>query len=413
MEVILLIIVWLFFGWIIKAIKTAGKAGLDTVQGKGSFTDNFKSDWKGMESLQIKAEIVQQELEDGKSVPLLECKIKGLLPNTSATHMTSVLSIFTKDKDGKWMPVTSALDSWQEEETPVYAHKQDMGYMQPNMGFRDWIMIGNAFTQTLTPGWSGRQTAKCVLYILDKSLGDEVRFGFPSNQSAVIDVYETTITIDFEGQGYIEASENEADLKPLAVSLAVAVANADGDFADSEGFFIKNWIKKQLTMVADHRVDRVKEQCNQAMQETYQQSAAGELSISSLTSKINELAGEADKYEIIELCLDVMAADGEADESEMDLIWKIASSLGLDKAEVNKIKDKKIVSLNVSGSAQSDSLNQLLGIDPNWTVEEKKKHLNKEFSKWNSRLHTVTDQAGKENVQRMLDAISEARKQLS
>jgi len=415
-SLVLIVLAYVFIpkiiGLIFGGTATALKAGVQTIKGKGSFAENFSSEWKGMGPLEMRATIVEDALEDGTPFKQIKCEIRGLLPNQHKTRMSSVLSLFARDNDGELGVITSALDEWQEPNSPVYQHLQNMGEMDTNLGFKDWVTVGVAFIPTLTAAWSGRREVVCVLRLMDGNINDEILFGHPEDESAVLGSYTATVEVDFEGHGYTESAEKNAAIKPLAVKLAVAVAAADGDFAHAEGDVIKNWIQRQLTMVTESRKESVKAACNQALKETFHLATSGDLSISSITNEINDLAGDPDKYEIIELCMEVMAADGEADQSEMDLIWRIAKSLGLERAEVEKIKDKKVLALNIAGNVEKDSVNDLLGIDPSWSDSEKKEFLKREFKKWNSRLHSVSSDDEKANVQRMLDAISEARKQL-
>jgi hypothetical protein len=53
---------------------------------------------------------------------------------------------------------------------------------------------------------------------------------------------------------------------------------------------------------------------------------------------------------------------------------------------------------------------ELLNIDPRWDAGKIKAHLRTEFQKWNNRLTTLPEGDERESAQKMLDAISEARK---
>ena len=104
-----------------------------------------------------------------------------------------------------------------------------------------------------------------------------------------------------------------------------------------------------------------------------------------------------------------MAADGVADASEMKTIRQVADALSLDLDEIEKLRDQKIVELNSSISDQA-SVEDLLGIEPTWNAELIKEHLRTEFQKWNNRINTLSEGEERDNAQRMLDVIAEARK---
>ena len=63
---------------------------------------------------------------------------------------------------------------------------------------------------------------------------------------------------------------------------------------------------------------------------------------------MNEIADDRMKYQSIEFCLDIMAADGIADEGELEAVRKISESLGLDFDEVQKLKDLRLKDLKMS-----------------------------------------------------------------
>ena len=139
------------------------------------------------------------------------------------------------------------------------------------------------------------------------------------------------------------------------------------------------------------------------------QAKDGNLSLSALTARLNEIGEKKLKYDAIELCFDVMAADGVADAAEMKTIRQVADALGLELDEIEKLRDQKIVGLDSSISEQAN-VEDLLGIESTWDAELIKKHLRTEFQKWNNRINTLSEGDERDNAQRMLDVIAEARK---
>ena len=69
-----------------------------------------------------------------------------------------------------------------------------------------------------------------------------------------------------------------------------------------------------------------------------------------------------------------MAADGVADENELETIKDIAEALDLDFDEIEKLRDKHLVDLNLS-TGQQASIETILHIDPNSPKEQIKKKL--------------------------------------
>ena len=111
---------------------------------------------------------------------------------------------------------------------------------------------------------------------------------------------------------------------------------------------------------------------NKSLKEGYDQAKKGKLVLSDLVERLAEIGDKKSKYDAIELCLDVMAADGVADPEEMSVIRNVAKSLGLDMDEIEKMREK--VTFNLSTELTSEEgMESLVGIESSWTDEQKRK----------------------------------------
>ena len=82
----------------------------------------------------------------------------------------------------------------------------------------------------------------------------------------------------------------------------------------------------------------------------------------------------------MELCYEVMAADGVADSEELKTIRAIGEILEIDANEIEKMRDKNLVNLS-SKATSAPSVEDVLGIDKSWSKEKIKSHLTTEFQK--------------------------------
>jgi len=190
------------------------------------------------------------------------------------------------------------------------------------------------------------------------------------------------------------------------VKLAMAVAMADGALDDSEGSVIKKWMKKALSTYSKNAQQDIKKVLNKAMKSAHLDSQKNRLSKSKIVERFIEIGDDTAKYEAMELCYEVMAADGIADDEEIKVLHRLGDALELEVSELDKIRDLKMMDL--SGSLKSDE-KSLLGIDPDWTNEEVQSHLKSEFKKWNARLNNLQSGPDKEHAQKMLDLIGTER----
>jgi hypothetical protein len=93
----------------------------------------------------------------------------------------------------------------------------------------------------------------------------------------------------------------------------------------------------------------------------------------------------------------------------MDTIRRIAEALELDYQEIETLRDKSLIDLDIQADHQA-SPETLIGIQDGWSEAQIKEHIRVEFSKWNGRLNNLPEGQERENAQRMLDLLADARK---
>ncbi|BDQ33404.1 TerB family tellurite resistance protein [Pseudodesulfovibrio portus] len=401
--VIFLVVVNLVF----RGLASSGKAAFNAARGRGSFKENFEYQFSGMGDFQIQAK--QKTVgEDDNPFEIVEIQGKGLLPVSQRTTIGCIVSVFDK-RDGDLVPVLSILEDFQEPETIVYQCRREITTISPDQGFAMWVPMGLFIPETLTPPVGGLRTLTIIARIVDMNFVPPINAGFLGSKTGIVAQAATTFTYRFEEKGYEETAK-EADIaREMCVRLAMAVAFSDGSLDPSEGKVIQQWILKVLKSEPESRQEKLKSLLNGALKSSYDEASNRELSFSDLTRRLNDIGSKAYKYEAIELCLDVMAADGVAEESELEDIRRIADALELDFDEIQKMKDQRLLKVNVVPES-GESLEALLGIDPGWEPNAIKKHLRTEFTKWNGRIQSLPEGQERTQAQKMLDLIAEARR---
>lgn len=386
--------------------KTVGAAG-KALLGKGSFSDNMDLAFKGMQPFEI--EISDSNLKDDGSGPIVkEIRGKGLFPLTFNTNVGFLISVFDSTT-GNLAPVLSVIDAFQEDNSVVYQHSTNIGLIKPDQGFASWVRIGLVIPDILQAPYSGKRRLTVIVRMVNLDNLPNIEHGYHSQDDGIIWQKALSFEWEFEEKGYLEEREHRDEAVGLALKIGMAVAMADGALDDAEGNVLKHWVMKSIAPFSDDRKEYLKELYNNAMKESFLEAKNGNLSLSKLTNRLNEIGEKSDKYEALELCFEVMAADGIADENELKIIKSIALSLDLDMDEVSKMRDQKIIHLNSDVSGQA-SIESILGIEADWTKDQAMKHLRVEFQKWNNRLNTLDEGEERDNAQIMLDRIAEARK---
>ena len=354
--------------------------------------------------------ILDTHLNDDNEGPLVkEIQGKGLFPISRTKNIGFITSVFD-ETDGELEPVLSAIDTFQEDDSIVYQHSTHIGSIESGQGFIKWVRLGVVIPEIIEPPHSGTRKITIIIRMVDMDQLPDITHGYHNEDDAGI-LWQSSLRFDytFTDKGYKEASEHRDEAVGLSLKIGMAVALADGTLDKLEGETLKRWILKSIAPYSDEKRETLKNTYNNAMKESYADAKNGELILSDLTSRLNEIGEKSSKYETIELCYEVMAADGVADEEEIKIIKKIAESLDLDMNEVESMRDQKIIGLNSNLSEHAD-IETILGIESHWTNEQTKKHLRQEFQKWNNRINTLSEGEDRDNAQLMLNRISDARK---
>ena len=390
------------FNFIGSLLGSATKA----ISGKGSFKENIDLSLNGMGTFE--AELKTMNLNDDGTGPVIkEISGKGLFPIEAATNLSFITSVFDTTS-GEYEAVISSLDSFQEADSAVYQHEVKIGKIDSDQGFTSWVRLGVIIPDVLQPPYGGERKMVGIIRLIDMDNPPEIRHGFHADEKTIwTDSFEFTHT--FEEKGYKEETEHREESMAVAVKIGVALAFSDGAFSDSEGEVLKGWISKAIEPFSEEKKSDLKKLYNTALKEAYADGERGKLVLSELTDRLHDIGEKSTKYDALELCFEIMVADGIADKEELAMIRSISDALDLDMDEVEKMRDQKIIALD-SNISEHASIESILGIEEHWSNDEVKKYLREEFKKWNNRLNQLTDKAERDNAQLMLERISEARK---
>ena len=144
------------------------------------------------------------------------------------------------------------------------------------------------------------------------------------------------------------------------------------------------------------------------MRDAYTAGVRGQLEVGATVDELKEFATPIICIEAIELCLDIMAADGVADDNELNTINVIARRLEVDLDRFGELKDKRLLTLP-AGVAGNVDLRALLSIEAEWDSDQIRTHLNRLYAQWNSRAESLQDAERRNQAEEMLNHIARAR----
>jgi|MDTB01.2.fsa_nt_gb tellurite resistance protein len=351
---------------------------------------------------------VDEKLE-GTDIVFKKIMFRGNISAPRTMNAASSISAFdATNGDDDLDFLISLVDQAQEPDTVCFGMMNNIGQVNEGDAFTDWVQLGAIAPDLVQGPKSGNRTIKVVIRLFNANNPPSIRAGFSDGGETFL---VKTLEFDhfFKEKGYEEAAQDREEAQALSLKIGVAVAMADGSLDDAEGEILKNWIVREVSAYGEEKQKRLKKMFNESLKEGFAQAQSGNLALSPLVDRLAEIGEKKTKYDAVELCFDVMAADGVADPEEMVVIRKVADALGLDMDEIEKMRES--VTLNLSTSLTSEEgLESLVGIEEGWSDDQKKKHIRTEFQKWSNRLNSLPEGDERDAAQNMLDNLSALKK---
>lgn len=322
MEISLFLII-IFFGiWVIRL--------------KRDLRINIPKEVSSLSSLEIRA--IKNQENQGPN--FINVQSKGVLPVYSPTDLAFVISVVTKDRNGRIYPVLSVIDTFQKPNSTVFQDVNKIGIVHENTGFENWTTIGSIPTGILQPAFGEVQQLKIHIRLIDidnppKDFDDE-SIGFISCDYAHA----------FSMNGYHEEGEHVNEARVLSIKLGVAVAFSDSTFHEMEKIAFDNWIIKMINPYNREKRIQLKNIYNNALKEACEAAENEGLDIKEICKELCKIGEEAQNYETLELAHEVMIADNKMHPQEEKVIKDIAFLLGIDDDELNDIRKHKVHKLN-------------------------------------------------------------------
>lgn len=401
---IMMVVMGFVYALIVQGMSIGGRAVV--AAGKSAFTgDSFQESFRGIPNFKIR--IKDEKLQES-GFEVKEVQIKGLIPVDLPTDVGFVV-ILRDVTGGKNLWVVSLLDQCQSVKNSSFCHSGSIGLINEGVGFPQWVKISAAIPLMIQPPYSGEREIKVEVVLFDENNKPEFSGGTLTSNNGIICQATTSFFHTFIGIGYKEADANKKESESLTVEIAMGLAFEDGSFDKSESKIIKDWALKNISCYPVEEQQELKVNFNNLFKDSYEKIKLGSFNLDSSIERLSKIGDKKSKFDAVELCHAVMAADGEIDQSEVQFIDKIATRLDLSAEALKGMKDSVILNLK-DAPQKNQSLENILGIDSSWSSDEVRVHLRKEFQKWNNRINTLPEGSERERAQDMLDSIAEARK---
>jgi len=190
---------------------------------------------------------------------------------------------------------------------------------------------------------------------------------------------------------------NASELQ-LIVRLAMMMCASDGEVHEDEDSLLQEWMES--IRVSPTVAREAKEAALKAIRGTG-------LNIKKTCEQLDEAVTVSLKYDVLELCLRIAQIDGVGTDDEMRFLMSVGKWLDLDYGKFREMRDK-ILPVSIH---ETNDIEALLGLHENMTPSEVRKHLLKEYQRWNQ-LIIHQDSKKRKQAKEMLEIIAKKRSEV-
>lgn len=325
--------------------------------------------------------------------------------NTNSTSLrVSVLDVTDGACEGE--PVQAQAKQWRMQDSSVFCYNTDLGKLpQQDMILPDWTSVARLHLDWLMFPRKGKRNLQFDVSIHSGSGGEKLA-------SAKCNyIYDNPVF------GYIDVQENVQRTQTLAVALAFAVSAADNKLYDCEVELIKDWARGNIDLsgtsfpskIANRKTSQPSEKARRKLDRALDKTVAffrhgNQLDTYKICREAVEISPLAGRYDVLNLCLYVAQANGSVAPEELALLKNLADWLEVDMDRFREMTERILpVCMHDVTNAE-----EILWLTSDMNKEKTRQHLNREYSKWNSRVTSSNPEIQKQADQ-MLKLIAEAR----
>ena len=226
-------------------------------------------------------------------------------------------------------------------------------------------------------------------------------FGFDEYASypEIISYDSVEIDAEYKQPGYLDASRKKYN--ELSIALGIMLDQL------KEKDIKKNIEKIKEEIIYGDSTHNIHKSLNLKL--NYERALKGEIDLDFVLKEIKKNARIDERYDLIDLLLNLAIKDETFSSKENEFIDKIANTLELNIKKFQEIKKTKTASVKyVNFGEKADE--SIFGITKDMKKEEKLKVLRKEYSRWNA-LTNNSDKVIRERAREMRDLAANIRKE--
>ena len=400
--------------WLVVVVIWAVIKGVFSSGGSGKYQDEAGDDIDAF-AISVKHQIPDKALQKERNLNInFKCFIinaSGLIGTAYHNKIKIILSCYDntdKNDDEIGTTVVTAHEAYAENSQykRVFGKEFVMDVSQSTYYPKNTVLFFIP-SEFIVPPHSGKRRLKFVVNICDADT--QVTFGGYDDTSKIIYHASDLVDFSYKDVGYLDAVINKDKVEDLTIKLAMCMAASDGHLDQKELNVIKDWAKNLTNLLEEDKQAERKKHFSKFIKETYTSAKAKRISISDLVKEFNKIASKTQKYEAIELLLNISSADGKLSKEEEVFINKIAKTTNIDLKTFRDMKNKVVANVEKIETLEKPS-ETTFGLSDDMTDKEKCRSLTKQYSKWKGQT-THKDPKRKKRAKEMIKAIADLRKQ--
>ena len=366
----------------------------------------------------LQTRVVEDEVEfEGRKLSVFKVEIKGFVARlgTAPPNQGLICTYIFDQTNGKKMyeeswPILASFDSWSEPGTSLFKTQNfEVNGLDNGYHFTDWATLFVIPKDVLNHPYKGKRTLGFITYVTDTLA--KFQYGSLENRESILNVHQCQLTYNFDEIGYKESIENRPRIIELSIQLALKVASMDSNIDQDEINEVKNWIGIKVetdNFGNEEKILAEKSQFGKYLQDATSYAEKNSISQIEITKELNDKASKQQKYDALELMLDVMTSDSDASAEEMSIIDDVVKLLNLDPNTYKELRQSRLTKVeNISTNQSADE--SIFGIDNSMSNEEICSKLADQYDEWSQRL-ALPDKATSKRAKEMCDKIIDLRK---
>ena len=366
----------------------------------------------------LQTRVVEDEVEfEGRKLSVFKVEIKGFVARlgTAPPNQGLICTYIFDQTNGKKMyeeswPILASFDSWSEPGTSLFKTQNfEVNGLDNGYHFTDWATLFVIPKDVLNHPYKGKRTLGFITYVTDTLA--KFQYGSLENRESILNVHQSQLTYNFDEIGYKESIENRPRIIELSIQLALKVASMDSNIDQDEINEVKNWIGIKVekdNFGNEEKILAEKSQFGKYLQDATSYAEKNSISQIEITKELNDKASKQQKYDALELMLDVMTSDSDASAEEMSIIDDVVKLLNLDPNTYKELRQSRLTKVeNISTNQSADE--SIFGIDNSMSNEEICSKLADQYEEWSQRL-ALPDKATSKRAKEMSDKIIDLRK---